>query len=143
MSGRDRRVGWEKEAGAEGERECGGLAEYAGDSELHVVWDVDQTKLVGEGTNDVELVRPSSSNSSHPRSRLSSLSLLLLLLIPASSSSPPASASSSCSPCRLSPVGCLRLSEAHEECARCSGQSKRVCACAREGDRECAVWGGR
>jgi len=30
--------------------------EYPGDSELHLVWDVDQTKLVGEGTNDVELV---------------------------------------------------------------------------------------
>eukprot|EP00961_Rhodomonas_salina_P092066 1238994-Rhodomonas_salina.2 len=32
-------------------------AEYAKGTELHVIWDIDQTKLVGEGTNDVELVR--------------------------------------------------------------------------------------
>jgi hypothetical protein len=30
--------------------------EYPGDTELHLVWDIDQSKLVGEGTNDVELV---------------------------------------------------------------------------------------
>jgi len=29
---------------------------YPADSELHLVWDIDQSKLVGEGTNDVELV---------------------------------------------------------------------------------------
>ena len=33
------------------------IAEYPGDTELHLVWDIDQSKLVGEGTNDVELVR--------------------------------------------------------------------------------------
>ena len=32
-------------------------AEYPGDTELHLVWDIDQSKRVGEGTNDVELVR--------------------------------------------------------------------------------------
>jgi len=34
----------------------GSVLEYPGDTELHLVWDVDQSKLVGEGTNDVELV---------------------------------------------------------------------------------------
>ena len=29
---------------------------YLADTELHLVWDIDQSKLVGEGTNDVELV---------------------------------------------------------------------------------------
>jgi len=29
---------------------------YLKDTELHLVWDIDQSKLVGEGTNDVELV---------------------------------------------------------------------------------------
>lgn len=29
---------------------------YLEDTELHLVWDIDQSKLVGEGTNDVELV---------------------------------------------------------------------------------------
>ena len=29
---------------------------YAEGTELHLVWDVDQSKLVGEGTNDIELV---------------------------------------------------------------------------------------
>jgi len=33
-----------------------GHYEYAKGTELHVIWDIDQTKLVGEGTNDVELV---------------------------------------------------------------------------------------
>mmetsp|Transcript_48153 Transcript_48153/g.151067 ORF Transcript_48153/g.151067 Transcript_48153/m.151067 type:complete len:619 (+) Transcript_48153:254-2110(+) len=33
-----------------------GNYEYAAGTELHLVWDVDQSKLVGEGTNDVELV---------------------------------------------------------------------------------------
>lgn len=33
-----------------------GNYEYAQGTELHVIWDVDQSKLVGEGTNDVELV---------------------------------------------------------------------------------------
>mmetsp|Transcript_89851 Transcript_89851/g.240075 ORF Transcript_89851/g.240075 Transcript_89851/m.240075 type:complete len:629 (+) Transcript_89851:97-1983(+) len=32
------------------------IYEYPGDTELHIVWDIDQSKLVGEGTNDVELV---------------------------------------------------------------------------------------
>jgi hypothetical protein len=35
-------------------------AEYPGDTELHLVWDIDQSKLVGEGTNDVELVNQSN-----------------------------------------------------------------------------------
>ena len=34
----------------------GKLFSYLDDTELHLVWDVDQSKLVGEGTNDVELV---------------------------------------------------------------------------------------
>jgi len=34
----------------------GHVYSYAADTELHLVWDVDQSKLVGEGTNDVELV---------------------------------------------------------------------------------------
>ena len=29
---------------------------YIPETELHLVWDIDQSKLVGEGTNDVELV---------------------------------------------------------------------------------------
>ena len=29
---------------------------YLPETELHLVWDIDQSKLVGEGTNDVELV---------------------------------------------------------------------------------------
>ncbi len=33
-----------------------GNFEYAHGTELHLILDVDQTKLVGEGTNDVELV---------------------------------------------------------------------------------------
>jgi len=33
-----------------------GCYDYLGETELHLVWDVDQSKLVGEGTNDVELV---------------------------------------------------------------------------------------
>lgn len=33
-----------------------GVYEYPADTELHLIWDVDQSKLVGEGTNDVELV---------------------------------------------------------------------------------------
>lgn len=33
-----------------------GNYEFAHGTELHVIWDVDQSKLVGEGTNDVELV---------------------------------------------------------------------------------------
>ena len=33
-----------------------GVYDYLGETELHLVWDVDQSKLVGEGTNDVELV---------------------------------------------------------------------------------------
>lgn len=36
--------------------EDGNLFSYTADTELHLVWDVDQSKLVGEGTNDVELV---------------------------------------------------------------------------------------
>ena len=36
---------------------CRYVADYPGDTELHLVWDIDQSKLVGEGTNDVELVR--------------------------------------------------------------------------------------
>ena len=33
-----------------------GNYEYAEGTELHLIWDVDQSKLVGQGTNDVELV---------------------------------------------------------------------------------------
>ena len=37
-------------------RSMNGGYEYAQGTELHLIWDVDQSKLVGEGTNDVELV---------------------------------------------------------------------------------------